>query len=45
MDNHGLIAKINNPYNHDKKILILAGVRTIGTKASVIALTDYGDKI
>jgi hypothetical protein len=45
MDNHGLIAKINNPYNKDKKILILAGVRSIGTKASVIALTNYGNKI
>jgi predicted transcriptional regulator len=45
MDNHGLIAKINNPYNKDKKILILAGVRSIGTKAAVIALTNYGNKI
>lgn len=45
MDNHGLIAKINNPYNKDKKILVLAGVRTIGTKAAVIALTNYGHKI
>lgn len=45
MDNHGLIAKISNPYNKDKKILILAGVRSIGTKASVIALTNYGNKI
>ena len=45
MDNHGLIAKISNPYNKDKKILILAGVRSIGTKAAVIALTNYGNKI
>jgi S-layer like family, C-terminal region len=45
MDNHGLIAKINNPYNKDKKILVLAGVRTIGTKAAVIALTSYENKI
>ena len=45
MDNHGLIAKISNPYNKDKKILVLAGVRTIGTKAAVIALTNYGNKI
>ena len=45
MDNHGLIAKIKNPYNKDKKILVLAGVRTIGTKAAVIALTNYGNKI
>ncbi|MDF2736400.1 MAG: hypothetical protein K0S93_256 [Nitrososphaeraceae archaeon] len=45
MDNHGLIAKINNPYNKDKKILVLAGVRSIGTKAAVIALTNFGNKI
>ena len=45
MDNHGLIAKINNPYNKDKKILIIPGVRRIGTNASVIALTNYGNKI
>jgi len=45
MDNHGLIAKINNPYNKNKKILVLAGVRTIGTKAAVIALTNYGNMI
>jgi len=45
MDNHGLIAKINNPYNKDKKILVLAGVRSIGTKAAVIALTNCGNKI
>jgi len=45
MDNHGLIAKINNPYNKDKKILVLAGVRSIGTKAAVIGLTNYGNKI
>jgi hypothetical protein len=45
MDNHGLIAKINNPYNKGKKILVLAGVRSIGTKAAVIALTNFGNKI
>lgn len=45
MDNHGLIAKISNPYNKDKKILVLAGVRSIGTKAAVIALTSFGNKI
>ena len=45
MDNHVLIAKINNPYNKDKKILVLAGVRSIGTKAAVIALTNFGNKI
>ena len=45
MDNHGLIAKIKNPYNQDRSIIVLAGVRSIGTKAAVIALTDHGDKL
>lgn len=44
-DNHGLIAKIRNPYNLEKTILVLAGVRSIGTKAAVLALTDFGDKV
>lgn len=44
-DNHGLIAKIRNPYNSEKTILVLAGVRSIGTKAAVMALTNFGDKV
>lgn len=38
-DSIGLIARITNPFNKDYKILVLAGVRFIGTKAAVIALT------
>lgn len=45
MDNHGLIAKIKNPYNKDKHIIVLAGVRSIGTKSAIIALTDNGEKL
>ncbi len=45
LDNQGLIAKIKNPYNNEKNILVLAGVRSIGTKAAVIALTNHNDKI
>ncbi len=45
MDNHGLIAKIKNPYNKDKRIIVLAGVRSIGTKSAIIALTDNGEKL
>ncbi len=44
-DNHGLIAKIRNPYNSKKTIMVLAGVRSIGTKAAVMALTDFGDRV
>lgn len=45
MDNHGLIAKIKNPYNKDKWIIVLAGVRSIGTKAAIIALTDNRERL
>jgi S-layer like family, C-terminal region len=45
LDNQGLIAKIKNPYNDSKNIIIVAGVRSIGTKSAVIALTNYSEEI
>jgi hypothetical protein len=45
LDNQGLIAKIKNPYNDKKKIIVLAGVRSIGTKSAVLALTNYSQEI
>jgi S-layer like family, C-terminal region len=45
LDNQGLIAKIKNPYNDGKNIIIVAGVRSIGTKSAVIALTNYSEEI
>ncbi|MFY9796816.1 MAG: hypothetical protein WCC17_18025 [Candidatus Nitrosopolaris sp.] len=45
LDNQGLIAKIKNPYNHEKNIIVVAGVRSIGTKSAVIALTNYSEEI
>ena len=45
LDNHGLIAKIKNPYNRRGNIIIVAGVRSIGTKSAVIALTSYSEEI
>ncbi len=45
LDNQGLIAKIRNPYNDGKNIIIVAGVRSIGTKSAVIALTNYSEEI
>jgi hypothetical protein len=45
LDNHGLIAKIRNPFNDKNNIIVLAGVRSVGTKSSIIALTNFADLI
>lgn len=41
MDNHGLIAKIRNPYDDKNTIIVVAGVRSIGTKSAVLGLTNF----
>ena len=41
----GLIARIPNPYNPEYHILILAGIRFIGTKAAVFALTKHTKEV
>jgi len=45
LDNHGLIAKISNPFSEKVKIIIIAGVRSAGTKSAIIALTNHGNEI
>jgi hypothetical protein len=45
LDNHGLIAKIRNPYESRSSIIVVAGVRSAGTKSAVIALTNYSEEI
>jgi len=45
LDNHGLIAKIRNPYSEKVNIVTIAGVRSAGTKSAVIALTNHGNEI
>ena len=45
LDNHGLIAKIRNPSNDKINVIVLAGVRSVGTKSSIISLTNYADGI
>ena len=40
-DNIGLIAKIVNPHNTEKSILLIAGNRFNGTKGAVLALTRH----
>ncbi|NPA76442.1 MAG: helix-turn-helix domain-containing protein [Candidatus Diapherotrites archaeon] len=44
-DNYGLVAKFRNPYNEKNWVILLAGVRAVGTKAAVIALTNYWEQI
>ncbi|HZT36228.1 MAG TPA: helix-turn-helix domain-containing protein, partial [Nitrososphaera sp.] len=44
-DNHGLVAKIRNPNDKDTSIIVVAGVRSAGTKAAVIALTGYSEDV
>ena len=40
----GLIAKIANPWDKTKRIIVLAGNKTVGTKACVLALTNFWEK-
>ncbi len=44
-DSVGLLAKIVNPEHKEKRVLIVAGVRYIGTKSSVLALTRHTEKV
>jgi DNA-binding transcriptional ArsR family regulator len=43
-DVSGLIAKIVNPWDSSKRIVILAGNKAVGTKACVIALSNFWQK-
>src|SRR3990170_915712 len=40
-DNIGLIAKITNPWDRTKRIIVTAGNKAVGTKACVLALTKF----
>jgi DNA-binding transcriptional ArsR family regulator len=43
-DVSGLVAKIVNPWDSAKRIIVLAGNKAVGTKACVIALTNFWKK-
>jgi DNA-binding transcriptional ArsR family regulator len=43
-DNMGLIARIANPWNDNKRVIVLAGNKAVGTKACVLALTKFWKK-
>ncbi len=40
----GLIAKIQNPWDNTKSIIVLAGNKAVGTKACTLALTSFWKK-
>ncbi len=40
-DTIGMVARIANPWNAEKRIIVLAGNKAVGTKASVLALTKF----
>ena len=40
----GLIAKIANPWDNTKRVIVLAGNKAVGTKACVLALTSFWEK-
>lgn len=44
-DHDGLIAKIPNPYDERKSVIVLAGLRYTGTKSSVIAITNFAKEV
>ena len=43
-DTVGIMAKIVNPWDKGKQIMILAGNKAVGTKACVLALTNFWKK-
>ncbi|MEM0489544.1 MAG: ArsR family transcriptional regulator [Candidatus Bathyarchaeia archaeon] len=43
-DSIGLIAKIINPWDKNKRIIVLAGNKAVGTKACVLAITNFWEK-
>lgn len=43
-DTAGLVAKIVNPWDASKRIIVVAGNKAVGTKACVLALTNFWKK-
>jgi DNA-binding transcriptional ArsR family regulator len=42
---HGVIIKIDNPFNKNKKILLLGGIGRRGVQSAILAFTKYTDKL
>ncbi|MBI5389778.1 helix-turn-helix domain-containing protein [Candidatus Woesearchaeota archaeon] len=44
-DSIGIVAKIPNPWDAQKCVLVLAGIRGEGTRAAILALTRFNNKL
>ncbi|MHA1166974.1 MAG: hypothetical protein ACTSRU_04060 [Candidatus Hodarchaeales archaeon] len=44
-DNDGFICKIKNPYNNKKTIIVLAGLKSSGTKSTILAITKFSKTV
>jgi len=42
---YGLILKLNNPFNKNKKMLLLGGIGRRGVQSAILAFTKYPDKL
>jgi DNA-binding transcriptional ArsR family regulator len=40
----GVVAKISNPWDNTKSVIVIAGNKAVGTKACVLALTNFWKK-
>src|SRR5439155_9637052 len=41
----GLIAKVRNPWNPDRVIVLLSGLHAVGTMAAILGLTRFADDV
>ncbi len=41
----GIVVKAKNPFNKNKRILVIAGKRYSGTKAAIVSMLKYFDKV
>lgn len=44
-DSCGIVAKIRNPFNKQRTIHVFAGLRALGTKAAIMAITKDYDRV
>jgi DNA-binding transcriptional ArsR family regulator len=41
----GLLAKVRNPWNRDRTVVVVSGLHHAGTHASILALTRFSDEV
>lgn len=42
-ETEAMISKIKNPYDNSKCIIVIAGIRHVGTKSAIIGLTEFSE--